>query len=96
VLTYVSKTWTLTKRDRRQLNVFERKVYRRILGKVYDNEKENWRVLTNKEMYASVKKSTITEIISVNRLRSFFFFSAGLPVANAPDIPQPCALFYYP
>ena len=27
VLTYVSETWTLTKRDRKQLNVFERKVY---------------------------------------------------------------------
>jgi len=27
-LTYASETWTLTKRDRKQLNVFERKVYR--------------------------------------------------------------------
>ena len=41
VLTYASETWTLTKRDRKQLNVFERKVYRRILGLVQDNEKEN-------------------------------------------------------
>ena len=41
VLTYASETWTLTKRDRKQLNIFERKVYRRILGPVYDNEKEN-------------------------------------------------------
>jgi hypothetical protein len=30
-------------------------VYRRVLGPVYDNEKENWRILTNKENYASVK-----------------------------------------
>jgi hypothetical protein len=30
-------------------------VYRRILGPVYDNENENWRILTNKEMYAVVK-----------------------------------------
>jgi len=36
-LTYESETWTLTKRDRKQLNVFERKMYRRILGPVYDN-----------------------------------------------------------
>jgi len=50
VLTYASKTGTLTKRDKQQLNVFERKVYRRILVLVYDNEKENWRILTNKEM----------------------------------------------
>jgi hypothetical protein len=25
-----------------KLNIFEREVYRRILGPVYDNEKENW------------------------------------------------------
>jgi len=37
------------------LKVFERKVYRRILGPVYDNEKENWRILTNKDIYAGVK-----------------------------------------
>jgi len=67
-LTYASETWTLTKRDRKKLNIFERKVYRRILGPVYDNEKENWRILTNKEIYASVKKRTIIETIRLNRL----------------------------
>ena len=35
---------------RKQLNIFERKVYRRILGPVYDDEKENWRIVTNKEI----------------------------------------------
>jgi len=54
-LTYASENWTLTERDRKQMNIFERKVYRRILGPVYDNEKENWRILTNKKIYASVK-----------------------------------------
>ena len=52
-----SETWTLTKKDRKQLNVFERKVCRRILGPVYDNETENWRILTSKEVYASVNKT---------------------------------------
>ena len=70
-LTCASETWTLTKRDRKQLNIFERKVYRRILGPVYDNEKQNWRILTNKEIYASVKKPTIIETIRLNRLRWF-------------------------
>ena len=56
-LTYASETWTLTKRDRKQLNISERKVCRRILGPVYDNEKGNWKILTNKEIYASVKKT---------------------------------------
>jgi len=49
------------------LKIFERKEYRRILGPVRDNEKENWRVLTNKEIYASVKKPTIIETIRLNR-----------------------------
>ena len=46
-------------------------MYRRILGPVYDNEKENWRILTNKGIYASVKNPTITETIRLNRLRWF-------------------------
>jgi hypothetical protein len=49
-LTCASETWTLTKRERKQMNIFERKVYRRILDPVYDNEKESWRILTNKEL----------------------------------------------
>jgi hypothetical protein len=44
-----------TKRDTKQLSIFERKVYRGILGPVYDNEKENWRTLTDKEIYVIVK-----------------------------------------
>jgi len=69
MLTCASETWILTKTDRKQMNIFERKVYRRILGPVYDNEKENWWILTNKEIYTIVKKLTITEIIRLNRLR---------------------------
>jgi hypothetical protein len=67
-LTYASEIWTLKKRDRKQLNVFERKVYRRILSPVYDNEKDNSRILTNKEIYASFKKPTIIEAIRLDRL----------------------------
>jgi hypothetical protein len=68
VLTYASETWTLTKRDRKQLNIFERKVYGTILCPVYDNEKENWWILTSKEIYARVKKPTIMETIRLNKL----------------------------
>jgi hypothetical protein len=70
-LTYVLQTSTLTKEDRKQLKIFERKVYRRILGPVYDNEKENGRLFTNKETYAIVKKPTVTETIRLHRLRWF-------------------------
>ena len=44
---------------------------RRILDLVYDKEKENWRILSNKEIYASVKKSTIIETVRSNRLNWF-------------------------
>jgi len=70
-LTYASESWTLTKRYIKQLNIFERKVYRIILSPVYANKKENWRILTNKEIYASVKKPTIIETIRLNRLHLF-------------------------
>jgi len=56
-LKYASETWILRKKDRKQMNIFKRKMYRRILGPVYDNEKENWRILTNKGIYARVKKT---------------------------------------
>jgi len=49
-----SEIWILTKKHRKQINIFERKVYRRILGPVYDNKKEHWRILPNKEIYAMV------------------------------------------
>jgi len=39
-LTYASETWILTKRDKMKINIFERKVYRRILGPVC-----NWNAL---------------------------------------------------
>jgi hypothetical protein len=70
-LTYASETRILTKKYRHQIHIFERKVYKRILGRIYDNEKENWRLLTNKQIYATVKKPTITETIWLNRLRWF-------------------------
>jgi hypothetical protein len=44
-------------------------VYRRILGPVCDNEKESWRILINKEIYARVLKPTIIETIRLLRLR---------------------------
>jgi hypothetical protein len=64
------ETWKQS-RDRKQMNIFERKVYRRILGRVYDSEKENWRILTNKEIYARVKIPTVMGPVRLNRLHWF-------------------------
>jgi len=72
--TYAKETWTLTKRDRKQLNVFERRVYRRTLGPVYDNEKENWKILTNKKSMRVLKNGlysspNIVRVIKSRRMR---------------------------
>jgi hypothetical protein len=45
------------------MSIFETKVYRWILGPVYDNEKENWRILTNKEIYAILKKPKLVNFL---------------------------------
>jgi hypothetical protein len=58
-------------------------VYSRILGPVYDNEKENWRILTNKEIYAILKKPTITETISLHRL-CWFGHVQGMEESRTP------------
>jgi hypothetical protein len=43
-------------------------MYRGILRPVFDNEKENWRILTNKEIYGiATKNPTITETIRLHR-----------------------------
>jgi hypothetical protein len=49
--------------DRKQLNISERKEYRRILGPIYDNGKEYWRILTNKEIMKLLKRLTTTETV---------------------------------
>jgi hypothetical protein len=61
----------LTKTDRKQTNIFKRKVYRRILGPVYENEKENWRILRTMKFMQWLKKPTVTETIRLKGLRWF-------------------------
>jgi hypothetical protein len=43
-------------------------VNRRILDPVYGNETENWRILTDREIYAVVKKPTVTETVRLHGL----------------------------
>ena len=46
-----------TNKEREKANKHSgRKVYKRVLSPVYDNEKENWSILTNKDIYEMVKK----------------------------------------
>ena len=51
---------------RKSLKIFERKVYRRILGPVYETEIESWRMLTYTEIYVMVKKHIVAGNIRLN------------------------------
>ena len=55
------------------------------------NEKENWRILTNKEIYAVVKKPTITETIRLNRLRWF----GHVQRMEENRIPKKCIIYEF-
>jgi hypothetical protein len=61
-LTCASETWIPTEIDRKEIFLKGECI------EEYDNEKENWRILTNKEIYAMVKKPTITERIRLKTL----------------------------
>jgi hypothetical protein len=64
-------------------------VYRRILGPVYDSGKDNWRILTNKEIYAVLKKPAITEKIRLHRL---CWFGHVQRVEGNIEYPKECSI----
>ena len=66
VLTYASETWTLTKRDQSSLNIFERKILRRIYGPIKDGN--IWRRRYNSELYALYQDVDVVRSIKVSRL----------------------------
>jgi len=67
VLAYGSETWVLSKSDEAILGVFERKILRAIFEPT--NEKGEWRIKYNHELYTLYKDSDIVTYIKVNRLR---------------------------
>jgi hypothetical protein len=67
VLAYGSETLTLTAKSSEALDIFERKVLRRICGPVKDGEE--WRIRTNDEIYNIYKAPSISTHMRLQRLR---------------------------
>ena len=66
VLTYGCKSWTMRKKDRNRLDVFEHKVLRKITGPVCDPE---WRRRTNQELRTVTEQPSIVTFIKKRRLQ---------------------------
>ena len=69
ILSYGSEAWSLTKEERSQLNVFQRKIYRRLFGPVLDNQINEWRTLSNEQLDQKSKGPNLVETIKINMLR---------------------------
>ncbi|KAK9496498.1 hypothetical protein O3M35_013213 [Rhynocoris fuscipes] len=66
VVTYAAETWTLNATTINTLNVFERKVLRRIYGPTM--ESGVWRMRSNKEIYDLFDEDDIAKFVKVRRL----------------------------
>ncbi|GFU07576.1 putative endonuclease-reverse transcriptase [Trichonephila clavipes] len=63
VLTYASETWPLVLRDEEALGIFERKIFRCILGGFQVNG--SWRRRSNLELYKIYKQPKIVKICQI-------------------------------
>jgi hypothetical protein len=63
---YGSKTWTLTQSDELRLCTFEREILREIYGPV--QEKGEWRMRYNQELYQLYRSPDISRTIKAGRL----------------------------
>ncbi|GFW40295.1 putative endonuclease-reverse transcriptase [Trichonephila clavipes] len=61
------KTWALTLRDEEALEVFERKILRRILGGIQVNR--SWRRRSNLELYKIYTQPDIAKFVKLQRLK---------------------------
>lgn len=67
VVLYGSETWTMTVKDERDLNIWERKVLRKVFGPVNDNGE--WRIRSNLEIRALYNRPDLVAEVKKRRLR---------------------------
>lgn len=82
VLSYAAETWSLTKKDVGNLDAFERKILRKIIGPVF--ERGRWRRRYNNELYSIYKDPPIRRIVKAARLR----WAGHVARMNDAEIPK--------
>jgi hypothetical protein len=70
VPSYSSEAWTMTQSSEERLAIFERKILRRILGPVYEDDL-GWRLRHNKELYELLDGPGIVKFIKFKRLQLY-------------------------
>jgi hypothetical protein len=66
VATYGAETWTMTKKEEQALFIFERKIFRRIYGRKYEDGE--WKIRTNQELEELSKRDNIVKWIQRQRI----------------------------
>jgi hypothetical protein len=61
------ESWSLTKNEENEINIFERKILRKIYGPTNDNGV--WRIRYNQELYGLYNEPDIIKIVKAARLR---------------------------
>jgi hypothetical protein len=67
VVTYASKTWTLTVEDENNLRIFERQILRKIFGPV--NIDNIWRIRNNMETDELIEGADIVRFIKAQKIK---------------------------
>jgi predicted ATPase len=60
-VSYGAEAWTLTKKEEQALLIFERKIFRRMCGRKYENRE--WKRRTNRELEEMSKGENIVKLI---------------------------------
>jgi hypothetical protein len=68
VLSCGCEAWTMTQSSEERLAIFERKIFRRILGPAYEGDL-GWRLRHNKELYELLDGPDIVNFIKFKRLQ---------------------------
>ena len=66
VVSYGAEAWTLTKKEEQALLIFERKIFRRIYGRKYENGE--WKSRTNRALEVMSKGKNIVKWIKGQRI----------------------------
>ena len=69
IILYGCETWALTKAMENRFEVLENKILRRILGPVYDSQRQEWRIRHNWEIREQTKQPHIKDVIRLKRLK---------------------------